>query len=260
MHEGEPEQSQESVPALDVRERMEVVYLTHGFIPHTKDELNEIVSIDSFAVKKGGVALHLNEVLLHQKKAQTADPTQAVKSKTQEYTWFATQAHQDGGDLLLLHHRSRDMLNPKVSLYDYLQDLKVDLHSDDPAYDVGVRQLVRHIDLNNLRVSGTSPSQLGDILKKRSRIRGEKGSRKITDMYDFAVDDDDMWAYVDSRIQAITIGELRNVGVLEDAIDASINRFDYWIEVLKASRFHMLARPIASRALTALTEHEREKS
>jgi len=260
MHEGELEQSQESVPALNVRERMEVVYSTHGFLPHTKDELNEVVSIDAFAVKKGGVALHLNEVLLHQKKAQAADPTQAVRSKTQEYSWFATQAHQDGSDLLLLHHRSREMLNPKVSLYDYLQDLKVDLNSDDPAYDSGVRQLVRHIDLNDLRVSATTSNPVGDILKKLSRIRGEKGSRKITDIYDYGVDDGVMQAYVDSRIQTINLGELRNTGVIEDAVDASINRFDYWIEVLKASRAHLLARPIASRAIAALTEHGREEN
>lgn len=257
----ETNRSPEHTPELGTHERMEIVYNAHGFLPFTKDELNDIVSIDAFPTKKGGAARGLNEVLLHQKKANTDNPEQAVRSKTEEFVWYAKQAHQDCKELLELNHQFREMLNPSLTLADYLEDIAIDEQTASLAGLAGVHQLVRFLDLNEFRqtrnpfVSGLS------ILKKHARIRGDEGSREVKDAYSSYDIDSEVETYIEKRLAEITVGSLRKgkITVVEKAYEASHNRFDYWTDVLKASKAHTLARPIAQRALALLTEKKQVK-
>lgn len=241
------------LPELGQQERMEVVFSSHGFLPHTKDELNEVISIDSFSPRLGGVALHLNEVLLHQKKADTDQPAQAVRSKTQEYAWYARQAHQDTRELFVLHSNFSQMLNPNLPLVEHLMDLAGEISPEEPSPQQGTRQLIRFIDLNTFRQTGRFPGQVGDILQKASRLRGKQGSREIIDRYT-STEDEAINSHIALTLTNTTPRDLRTKpGIsVEDALDASISRFDYWTGVLQASEAHLVARPIARRALASL--------
>ena len=254
-HETAPVRAEKSLPALSTLERMEVVFADHGFMPYTSDELNEVVSIDAFASHPGGVAKHLNEILQHQNRAATDDPAQGVKSKTEEYAWFATQAHQDALELLGLHHRVAGMLNPRLSLDTYLrEDEDVQAGSTSVSDQPGVHQLLRHMALEHYRLTGEELRPGFNILKKQARNRGANGERVVIDVFASAESGSFFQTYTDAHLKEVKISDLRggDTSVVADAIGAAMNRFEYWVDVLEVSKAHLLARPIANRVLGAL--------
>lgn len=233
---------------IDAHVRMQAVHEAYTFMPHTYDELHEVTSINSFDPRRGGVAQHLNEVLLHQKRAITNDPAQGVRSKVEEYVSYASQAHQDSFELLALNDRLSGMLNPNLLLIDYVED---ELSVEELPATAGVYQLIRHMELDYYRQSGDSTNLGFDILKKHTRLRGEDGEREIVDVFTVA-GSLEAGNHVAERLKTLRIADIRN-GQHQTAVSRAANnamdRFAYWEDVLVASKSHLLAKPIAEKAI-----------
>lgn len=233
----------ETIPEeLGMLERLDVVTRTLGFYPTTHDELNDVVGLVAFSGKAGKSARHLNEILLHQHKADTDQPEQAVRSKVAEFEGFAVSAQSDCDQLEVLRAEVAEMMNPKVSIMEDLEREPGDLH--------GLTQLVRYLDLKGFLQSGGTSRPQYDPFKKATRERGPKGGRRIVDVYSVASPSEVVVEHIEELLQRITVKQARHL--VGDALTDQQLRRDYWIERLIECKSHLLAKPIAVRALRHL--------
>ncbi|RTK95094.1 hypothetical protein EKI60_01410 [Candidatus Saccharibacteria bacterium] len=227
---------------LTTLERMEVMRQDYGFMPTTRDELNAAIGLVGFETTPGGTARHLNEILLHQKRAVTNDPAQAVRSVTAEYDGFARRAQSDHQGLINLQGDVRELMNPRVSI------------GEDAGSNSALRQLVRFMDLDAYTLTKGEVWPGFDPLKKAARVRGKQGARMIVDRYSASEMDEEVETHVRDVLAATTVGQTR---VLVDrAVADQARRLDFWVSKLRESRNHGIARPIADRALAHLGEAE----
>lgn len=233
---------QEIPDQLGMLERLDVVERTLGFLPTTHDELNDVVGLVAFSGVPGKAARHLNEILLHQHKADTDQPEQAVRSKVAEFEGFAISAQRDYEQLGILRTEVAEMMSPTVPITEDLERESGDLR--------GLTQLVRFVDLRTFLQSGGAKRPLYDPFKKAARERGPKGGRRIVDVYSVESPDDAMTERIEQVLQGITVKQARHL-VGEAVADQQVRR-DFWIDRLVECKSHLLARPIAERALRHL--------
>lgn len=233
----------EEIPdSLGMLERLDVVVRTLGFLPTTHEELNDVVGLVAFAGTAGKSARHLNEILLHQHKADTNDPQQAVRSKVAEFEGFALGAQADYDQLAILRDEVAEMMNPTVLVTEDLERNEGDRN--------GLWQLVRYIDLKTFCQTAGEERPLFDPFKKAARERGPKGGRRIVDVYSAKEPSELVTEHFESVLQTITVKQARLL-VAAAQEDQRLRR-DFWTERLVECKSHLLAKPIAERALKHL--------
>ncbi len=234
--------TQEIPDQLGMLERLDVVSRTLGFLPTTHEELNDIVGLVAFAGTAGKSARHLNEILLHQHKAETDDPQQAVRSKVAEFEGFAMAAQADYDQLAMLRDEVAEMMNPVVLITEDLEREEGDRR--------GLWQLVRYLDLKTFIHTAGEERPLFDPFKKATRERGPNGGRRIIDVYSAKEPNELVTEHVESALQTITVKQARQL--VDAAQEDQRLRREFWIERLVECKSHMLAKPIAERALKHL--------
>lgn len=245
---GEYLEKQEQVQTpeqLDKLERLEVVSALYGFFPTTQEELNSAVGLIAFLNTPGKSARQLNEILLHQQKANTDDPKQAVLSKVAEYGWFAVSAKNDSRQLSVLKSEIDEMMNPKVSILDELE----------PGQNlIGQVQLARFVDVKNFLVTKGNINPPFNLFKKAERKRDSRGDRKIIDVYSTDTLEPAVSDHVLESLGATTVKASRLL--IREAINDQVNREHFWTDRLVECKSHLLAKPIAIRALNILAVQE----
>ncbi len=204
---------------IDTYDRLEIFKETQGFYPATYRELSEAFVLPSYSVKRGGTAKHLNEILLHQQKAQTDDPRRAVIRVTQEYATYFKTARLSLTHLILLSRDVNDTDNPNLSL---------EVAS---GTNIGFGDLVRFLDLRQLAREKVVPK---DEIDPLSTDYLHKPTPLVA-------------THIDETIKRLHIKETRSIMSL--AINDQHKRALFWKERLVESQRHELARPIASAAL-----------
>lgn len=89
-------------------DRLAIVVSELGIIPGSKRELSTALSAIEHRDNPGGYAHFLNEVLLHQRKANTDDPIAALRKIIGETKAYAESAKGEIGMLGLLHDELTD--------------------------------------------------------------------------------------------------------------------------------------------------------
>jgi hypothetical protein len=175
--------------------------------------------LESFPPNTGGAARHLNEILRHQKAADTDDPTRAVRMVAQEYVGYFRAAAKDTADLGLFDRDLHEQDNPRLTLA-----------SAFGVENPGIAGLVRFIDLRK-KVTGRSTEV--DIDPLRTDYTFQPSAETLD--------------YVASRARELKIGAIRPVA--EGAFTDQNNRRIYWHGKLSESRRHNLARPIVNAVI-----------
>ena len=229
-------------PKLNAIERSEVMVRTEGFLPTTYQELHEAVGLRSWQEEVGQTGRHLNEILLHQKKADTTDPQQAVRSVVAEYASYAMQSHVDVSLLNDLKDRVSEMMNPKMNLGEELEHSK---HTN-----LATARLVRFMDLSQYARDADTGNLGFNPLSYAVRLRGSRGGRKIVDRYSVDPIDPYLALRVGAIVASTSVKDARSL--VKYAVVDQNNRLTFWTNRLRESRSHALARPIAERALKKL--------
>lgn len=214
-------------------ERLLIVGEEEGFYPTSRRELNEAFNLRSFRETPGGAAKHLAEVSAHQVK-HNASPREAVRSIANEYFGYARRARTDKTNLLTLQEEVSDL-----SQHNRLETVKTSMIS------TGLGQLVRYIDLKKL--AHTQDFSQFDV----TVLRGY--DREHNDAFDNYVSSEpskEMTAHIESVISSMRLWQLSET--VDAAITEQSKRFEFWVECLKESRRHSVARPIAYNALISL--------
>ncbi len=231
---------------LDIPQRLLAVQSAAGFFPTTRRELHEAMTLFDYAHKPAGAAGHLNEILLHQQKAQTHDPTAAVRSVVSEYAAYAKKARNDEAQQRTLREEMGDVSgNVLRSLGNAV--VRAGLHT-------GIGQLVRFHDLRAIAHGSkdvpTGFSPLDGLGNKRSTGKKEPAADPYTILQPDAI----VRSRIDDVLKTTRLwgGRLLVVAAQDD----QANRRAFWTERLKESRSHLSARLIADAALENLSVRE----
>ena len=218
-------------PQIELSDRLRTIRDIHGFMPTSKTEINGAFGLLPFMETPGGAAKHLNEILLHQKKARTDTPDAAVRSVTREYAGYAAKARADGSNLVYLRQELADL--DDASNLKTLQSVGI---------QTGLPQFVRYYDLSRLANDGTvvvSP------FTKRS-----DGKASALDPYTAPQPTKEMKLHMDKVAATTRVWDARKV--VEGMISDQHNRFGFWTARLREARAHTLAAPVATAALQQL--------
>lgn len=101
---------------IDRFQRIEVLSNIEGFLPTTKREQVEALSLQSFSSKRGGAAKHLAEIAIHQNKTNMEDPSRTTRSVTREYATWAFDAKASFDTLQTLDEAINEEINPELRL------------------------------------------------------------------------------------------------------------------------------------------------
>lgn len=202
-------------------DRLEMVHGELGFIPHSMSELNyAMLGLDNRDVP-GGYARHLNEVLLHQKKSISEDPTAALRSIVRKVKGFASTVRGDKTMLLQIQEELQDSL--------------------------GVHNFLELNSLHNLSKWRDQPStKRGLGLISREILVGQALQDKTMPNLDQVADED----AIEHVLGSIRVYEASNA--ITSAIEHSDARFAFWVECLESAKDHTVVRPLAFQALASL--------
>jgi hypothetical protein len=190
------------------------------FLPVNLNELTEALSLGSYPARQGGAARHLNEILLHQKKAETDDPNRAVRSVATEYVSYYRSAKLGAEQLTVLSEDVREVYNPNLSL-----DMALGLDH------VGLAGMVRFMDLR--KVASQQYVKDGEI---NPLLIDYTDQRRVNTM-----------RYIANILKNLRIGDIRSIVPL--SLEDQKHRSNFWHERLVESSRHATARPIVERAL-----------
>lgn len=222
-----------ALPAIDVYDRLAVVKDTAGFLPTTRGELTEAMSLLSFQEVPGGAAAHLNEILLHQKRSASVDPQAAVRSVTNQYAGYARKARYDLTALTTLREELEESTgNPLTSV-------------KEAGAVTGLGQLARYKDITSL-AGARDP----DKFPFPPLYNGADNKRNAFDPYTAAQPDPL------ARERIVTVARAERLwhgrALVRGAIEDQQARFSFWVDRLQEARQHGAAKPVAAVALQNL--------
>lgn len=192
-----------------------------GFIPHSMAELNyATLALDNRDVP-GGYARFLNEVLLHQQKSISTDPSAALRSIITKVKGFASTTKGD-----------------KTMLLQIQEELQGSL---------GVHNFIELSSMSSLRGWEHQPgTKRGLGLMSRQLIVDQAlQEHKMVDL-DTVADDD----IIDYVLKHTRVYEA-NAGI-NAALEQGEARFAFWADCLEGAKNHLVVRPIAIQALRSL--------
>lgn len=214
--------------APEVRTSFDRLVMVHGelgFTPHSMQELNyATLALDNRDLP-GGYARFLNEVLLHQKKSVSKDPTAALRSIVSKVKAFAETTRGDKTMLLQIQEELRESLGVHnfigINTVRSLEDWE-----NQPATKRGLGLISRQL-------------AVSEALQKQEMINLD------------SVADNDAIQEMMEHARVFEANDAAN-GALEQA-DA---RFMFWAECLEGAKDHMVVRPMAFQALRSLGVEE----
>lgn len=189
---------------LDRYQRLDTLSrLEGGFLPVTRAEQTEVMGLVAEIDRPGGAARHLNEVNLHQQKADTLDPLRAVRRIVREYGGYARDAQQASGQLTHLHQDLRDVLNPELHLDRVIE----------PTHP-GVLPFLRFFDLMTLR----DERRIDKIGYDPQKVSYTPDNGALVQVY------------VPWALESWTVHQVR--GRLPEALENEAHRKAFWMERL----------------------------
>ncbi|HEY5268415.1 MAG TPA: hypothetical protein VII94_04750 [Candidatus Saccharimonadales bacterium] len=201
--------------------KLAMVQGKEGFLPVSLHELREALELGSnYPAKQGGAARHLNEILLHQKRADTDDPGRAVRSVANKYVSYYYSSKLLTEQLSDLSDEVREIDNPHLSL-------EITLGLD----RIGLAGMVRFMDLRRV------------VFKQA--VKNQEINPLLTDYIDSPKVE--TAHYIASVLKDLRVGNIRDVVVL--SVKDQENRSKFWRERLVESARHATAKPIVMRAL-----------
>ena len=201
--------------------KLAMVQGKEGFLPVNLHELREALELGSnYPVKQGGTARHLNEILLHQKRADTDDPGRAVRSVANKYVSYYSSSKLLAKQLSSLSDEVREIDNPHLSL-------GITLGLD----YIGLAGMVRFMDLSRV--------------VSQQVVKDEEINPLLTDYIDSPKIE--TAHYIAGVLKDLRVGDIKNVITL--SVKDQENRSKFWRERLVESARHATAKPIVMRAL-----------
>lgn len=216
----EGELSSNQYENISLVQRAGLILYSKKFIPENNREINEAFSLIGFRAKPSGVASHLNQILLHQRRANTDQPLAAVKSVAREYAGYYNLARARLENFTRLNVALRgienrnEYIHNKESIKPYFFDL------------------VRFIDLT---------AAVGEqIVPENVNLNPFSNQYKISDNLELN-------EHIDLMTQKIRVHEVKHIA--RDAIYDQNNRITFWRDILVESANHLGAKAIALSAL-----------
>lgn len=218
----EPEEPDES--SLEKRtslDRLEMVYGELGFIPHSRDELNYATLALDNRDTTGGFARLLNEVLLHQKKADTEDASAALRSIVARVKGYAETTRGD-----------------KMTLGEIEEELQGFL---------GIQNFLELEAIPNLSPWSLQPTTTRGLGLINRHLVVKK-----------AINDQEMPA-LDHLTEEEAIAEMmaetriyEASQAIKDSLTEADRRHEFWVGCIKEATRHTSVRPLAFQALRNL--------
>lgn len=213
-------------PQLDRYQRIEVLDQVEGFLPATKPEQVEAMSLQSFIEKPWGTSKHLAEIATGRNKENidTQDPEAAVRKIVHNYVDWAMDAHKSSHELATLAE-AIEFTNPELKLYK-LDELQT------PEAQAGLVKFLRFYDLSVL-------AKTGDI----------EAVGYDPQNVNYSTDNPGIMYYLGLASEVWRVHSVR--GRLPDAQGHEGKRFLFWMERLTEVRAHSTGavRAIAARGI-----------
>lgn len=187
---------------LDRFQRIETLDKVEGFLPTSRIEQVEALSLESFIGRPGGATKHLAEVARHQTRADTDDNMRGPRRITRQYIDWALDAQKAGRELSSLQQQLREDVNPTLRLN------RVFL-PEEP----GLLPLLRYYDLALLRRTGSIESVGYDPQR-----------------VEYAPDNPGIMFYLQAALESWRVRQVTRL--LPDAISHEALRASFWIERL----------------------------
>ncbi len=205
---------------LDRYQRIEVLGITEGFLPTTKEEQVEAMGLVTFKEKPGGAAKHLAEVAIHQSRADTTDNMRAPRKLTRSYIDWMLDAQQAADDMETLKVELSQDVNPRLALATVVE-------STQP----GLLPFLRYFDLSLLRQ-----------FKKIQAVGYDP--QKVS----YRQDNPAIMYYLDEAVQSWRVQQVRRQ--LPEAVNHEVRRQAFWLERLVEVQKHFPAlRPVATEGI-----------
>jgi len=215
---------------LDRFERIEAIDYVSGFLPVSKPEQVEALSLQNFPEKVGGAAKHLAEVVLRQKSQKVDDPLRAAKKLTRNYIDYALDAQNSADKLGRFAEVLDEVMNPELRL-------SVVLEND--IRQPGLIPYKRFVDLSKLKNEGSYSKM--DYDPQKVKYTPENGGL-------------DYYLMVDT--EEWRVGGVKRV--LPEAQASESNRQAFWMsKLVEVAKGYPKLRPIASEGLDKL--HAKDK-
>jgi hypothetical protein len=208
---------------LDRFQRIETLSRLDGaFLSASLEEQTEVMGLQSVISTPAGAAKHMQEVVLHQNRANTNDPTRAAKKITRSYVEYAIDAQQRAGELVTLREALTDA-NPEL-----LVNRVVD------AQQPGVLAFLRYFDLSALR-DGVKIDKIGYDPQKVDYSTGNGG----------------IMVYADWAVESWRVHQVRKR--LPEAATSEANRLSFWLErLVEIEKHYGMLKPIAREGLDTI--------
>lgn len=132
------------LPELDRFQRIEILETVEGFLPTTKAEQVEVMSLLDYPPNMGGAARHIAEVSRRQHlKTSMEDPASTSRKLVRNYVDWMTDAYKSSHELAQLETDLKEVLNPELRLSRVFEPTQP-----------GLLPFMRYYDLALLKITG----------------------------------------------------------------------------------------------------------
>lgn len=224
-----PEPAELAIELADTKltpiERVDTIIRQVGFLPGSSRELNLALGALENRESAGKFGRYLNEVLIHQRRSTSEDPQAALRKIVGELRGYAEQARANSG---LTHSLISELDDPMMIVGGNLRSVGSTGAFDDWQHQGGVRRILRQAGRMQVlqRTLMSDEAQLVDL----SQLPDDKETAEL--------------------LSKTRVGEMDHILQTFAAMETA--RQSFWIETLRESRSHLVARPIANAALARL--------
>ncbi len=213
-------------------ERIATVQQRFGFSPLSKVELSDTYDVTGKDLV-GGAAQQLNTVF-HRQAKYMEDPERTVRSIVGRYASYAENAQREAAFLMMLQEEVQKSEAHPFSRADSIGAVSVWQH--EPSVSRPLLAVLQHRDIETFVHDDDALNPLESQASSKERIYSAANKSTIQRL--------------EKMMHGLRVSEL--AGELESTVSVQKHRFDFWVDILKQSEKHSLARGMVHKALTDL--------